>query len=117
VGLLDVLNGMQNGPRGQRTPGATGSGMSPLTMALLGLIAYKAIRSFSGSQPGATPAGPGASPGASASAPGTGPAGTLGDLLKGGLGNLLAGGAAGSVLSGGLNAAQTIPARWPGRSC
>jgi len=103
VGLLDVLNGMQNGPRGQRAPGATGSGMSPLTMALLGLIAYKAIRSFSGSQPGATPAGPGASPGASASAPGTGPAGTLGDLLKGGLGNLLAGGAAGSVLSGGLN--------------
>ena len=34
MGLLDVLNGMQNGPRGQRTPGASGGGMSPITMAL-----------------------------------------------------------------------------------
>ncbi len=41
MGLMDVLNGMQNGPRGQTTPGQ--GGMSPLTMALLGLLAYKAI--------------------------------------------------------------------------
>jgi YidB-like protein len=33
MGLLDVLNGMQNGPRGANR----GGGMSPLTMALLGL--------------------------------------------------------------------------------
>ena len=34
LGLLDVLNGMQNGPRGQRQPGS--GGMSPMTMALIG---------------------------------------------------------------------------------
>jgi uncharacterized protein YidB (DUF937 family) len=105
MGLLDVLNGMQNGPRGQRAPGGSGSsGMSPITMAVLGLIAYKAIKSFSGGQPTAGPAGPGASPGANAGTQGAGLAtGGLGDLLKGGLGSLLAGGAAGGVLSGGLN--------------
>jgi uncharacterized protein YidB (DUF937 family) len=101
MGLLDVLNGMQNGPRGQRDP--SGGGMSPITMALLGLLAYKAIKSFN--QPGATPAsapaGSAARPGGNVAAPNVG--GGLGDLLKGGLGSLLAGGAAGSVLSGGLN--------------
>ena len=97
--------------------------MSPLTMAILGLLAYKAFKSFT-SQPGtatSTPAGPaptqasgagglgdilknvlGGGPGpAQAGAPGG--SGGLNDLLKGGLGGLLAGGAAGSVLSGGLN--------------
>jgi len=107
MGLLDVLNGMQNGPRGQRTPGGASSssgGMSPITMALLGLIAYKAIKSFSGGRASATPASPGASPGANTGAQGTGAGtGALTDLLKGGLGGLLAGGAAGGVLSGGLN--------------
>jgi uncharacterized protein YidB (DUF937 family) len=104
MGLLDVLNGMQNGPRGQRDP-SSGGGMSPITMALLGLLAYKAIKSFN--QPGATPAGSG--PAASPARPGgmgtpnVGSGGGLGDLLKGGLGSLLAGGAAGGVLSGGLN--------------
>lgn len=97
MGLLDVLNGMQNGPRGQRDPGnSSGGGMSPITMAILGLLAYKAVKSFTGQQ--SAPATPGASPGS-----GTSGAGGLGDLLKGGLGGLLAGGAAGSVLSGGLN--------------
>ena len=97
MGLLDVLNGMQNGPRGQRDPSARG-GMSPITMAVLGLLAYKAVKSFGGSQPSQAGAGPGAgsSPGASR-APGG-----LGGLLSGGLGGLLAGGAAGSILSGGL---------------
>lgn len=92
MGLLDVLNGMQNGPRGARAPGSASGGMSPLTMALLGLIAYKAIKSFSGSQPSAASTG--------TAAPSVG--GGLGDLMKGGLGGLLAGGAAGGVLSGGL---------------
>ena len=104
MGLLDVLNGMQNGPRGQRTPGTGSGGMSPITMAVLGLIAYKAIKSFGGSQPGAAPTAPGALPGTKTGAQGGGSSsGGLGDLLKGGLGSLLAGGAAGSVLSGGLN--------------
>ena len=47
MGLLDILNGMQNGPRGQRQPappGSSSSGMSPWMMALLGMLAYKAIK-------------------------------------------------------------------------
>ena len=99
MGLIDVLNGMQNGPHGPRGPSTgSGGGMSPLTMAVLGLLAYKAVKSFT-SQPGAAPAAP-AAPGSSQSA---GSGGGLGDLLKNGLGGLLAGGAAGSVLAGGLN--------------
>jgi hypothetical protein len=57
MGLLDVLNGMQNGPRGQREPSGSGGGMSPITMAILGLLAYKAVKSFSGGQPTARPTG------------------------------------------------------------
>jgi uncharacterized protein YidB (DUF937 family) len=99
MGLLDVLNGMQQGPRGPSNPGAqSGGAMSPMTMAILALLAYKAVKHLGGSQPGATPA-PAPSPGnVNAGAGGGG----LGDLLKGGLGGLLAGGAAGSVISGGL---------------
>jgi uncharacterized protein YidB (DUF937 family) len=99
MGLLDVLNGMQNGPRGPSTPSAQGSsGMSPMTMAILGLLAYKAVKHFTGGQPGAstTPAP------STATATAGGGMGDLGGLLKGGLGSLLAGGAAGSVISGGL---------------
>jgi uncharacterized protein YidB (DUF937 family) len=97
MGLLDVLNGMQNGPRGAPVPGAGGSGgMSPITMAILGLLAYKAVKGFG--QSGAAPAAPKSGPiGA-----GMGGGGGLGNILSGGLGSLLAGGAAGSVLSGGL---------------
>ncbi|MGQ0684275.1 YidB family protein [Bradyrhizobium sp.] len=100
MGLLDVLNGMQNGPRGPSGP-ATDSkgGMSPMTMAILALLAWKALKHFGGSsQPGAQPA-PAPSPKTiNAGMPGGG----MSDLLKGGLGGLLAGGAAGSILSGGL---------------
>jgi len=102
MGLLDVLNGMQNGPRGSSTPNAqSGGGMSPLTMAILGLLAWKAIKHFSGNQPGATPQPAPGNTGGSMGGGGLG-GGGLGDLLKGGLGGLLAGGAAGSVISGGL---------------
>src|SRR5437868_13103925 len=48
MGLLDVLNGMQNGPRGEPAPG--GGGMSKITMALLGLLAYKAYKHMGSSQ-------------------------------------------------------------------
>ena len=47
MGLLDILNGMQNGPRGQRQPSSVdsssgkGGGMSPIMMALLGLLASR----------------------------------------------------------------------------
>jgi len=101
MGLLDVLNGMQQGPRGPSNPSAQSSGgMSPMTMAILGLLAWKAIKHLSGNQAGASPA-PAPSPGNTANAGPSG-GGGLGDLLKGGLGGLLAGGAAGSVISGGL---------------
>jgi uncharacterized protein YidB (DUF937 family) len=108
MGLLDILAGMQNGPHGnQSQAGQKSGGMSPLMMALLGLLAYKAFKG--GSQP-------------APSAPTTG-GGGLGDILggllgggrpsgvpsgmpsaggSGGLGDILAGGLGGSVLSGGL---------------
>jgi len=121
MGLLDILNGMQNGPRGPADPNAKG-GMSPITMAILALLAYKGYKHLSGGQQ--APAAPGTRfPGgnsmdAGASGGGLGDilggllgggqsgggnlGGGLGDLLKGGLGGALAGGAAGSILSGGL---------------
>ena len=87
MGLIDVLNGMQNGPRGARgAPSESSSGgMSPITMAILGLLAYKAVKHFTNQ-----PAGAGASPGAPLPAPEpeAGSAGGLGDLLK----NVLGGG-------------------------
>jgi uncharacterized protein YidB (DUF937 family) len=93
MGLLDVLNGMQHGPRGPSSPSAQGSGgMSPMTMAILALLAYKAVKHLGGNQPNAAP-----SP-----TPGANPAPSGGGGLGGMLGGLLAGGAAGSVLSGGL---------------
>jgi uncharacterized protein YidB (DUF937 family) len=98
---MDVLNGMQNGPRGARhnTGGTSSGGMSPLTMALIGLLAFKAIKHFTGGQQTqqTTPAG-----GRPAATPATPAGGNLADLLKNGLGGLLGGAAAGSVLSGGL---------------
>src|ERR1700744_2403909 len=101
MGLLDVLNGMQNGPRGPSNPSASGGGMSPLTMAILGLLAFKAVRHLTASQPGAAPA-PAPSPGTTTANAGPTGGGGLGGLLPGGLGGILAGGAAGSVISGGL---------------
>ncbi len=107
MGLLDILNGMQNGPRGSSNPTPqAGGGMSPMTMAILALLAYKAVKHISGGQSGTTPA-PAPSPagggtGGSLGGGSLGGGGGLGDLLKGGLGGLLAGGAAGSVISGGL---------------
>jgi uncharacterized protein YidB (DUF937 family) len=107
MGLLDVINGMQQGPRGPSTPSSQSSGgMSPMTMALLGLIAWKAFKHLTASQPGAaapppTPIpAPAPSGGGMAGGPGSG--GGLGDVLKGPLGGLLGGAAAGSVISGGL---------------
>jgi uncharacterized protein YidB (DUF937 family) len=104
MGLLDVLNGMQNGPRGPSRPstGSDSGGMSPMTMAILALLAWKAVKHFGGSsQPGAQPA-PAPAPSPKSINAGMPGGGGLGDVLKGGLGGLLAGGAAGSILSGGL---------------
>jgi uncharacterized protein YidB (DUF937 family) len=100
MGLLDVLNGMQQGPRGPSKPstGSDSGGMSPMTMAILALLAWKALKHFGASPPGGQPA-PAPPPSPGTTMPG---GGGLSDVLKGGLGGLLAGGAAGSILSGGL---------------
>jgi uncharacterized protein YidB (DUF937 family) len=85
MGLLDGLlgGGMRRG------------GMSPLTMALLGLLAYKTMKGKNLSDMF------GANAGGQAGAGQGGPAqGGLGGLLQGGLGGLLGGG---GILSGGLN--------------
>ena len=104
MGLLDVLNGMQHGPRGPSDPSAQSSGgMSPMTMAILGAARLEGGQAFYAATSRAQPPASAPSSGNPAGGPTAGGAGGgLGDLLKGGLGGLLAGGAAGSVLSGGL---------------
>ncbi len=114
MGLLDVLNGMQQGPRGPSTPSQQSSGgMSPMTMAILGLLAWKAFKHFTANSPAASPASvppsgqtpsqiPPSVPGGGSMGGGLGGGGGLGDVLKGPLGGLLGGAAAGTVLSGGL---------------
>jgi len=100
MGLSDVLNGMRNGPRGGASTSTSGSsgGMSPITMGLLALLAYKALKgsgalgTTAAEQPG-TPLGP------TSNSPQAGGDGS--DWLSG-LEKMIAGGGAGSVLSGGL---------------
>lgn len=102
MGLLDILNGMQNGPNGPSHPSTqSNGGMSPLTMAILALLAWKTVKHFSqdNQQPSPTPA---PVPPPSSGPSGGGLGGGLGNILAGGLGGLLGGGAAGSVISGGL---------------
>ena len=65
--------------------------MSPITMALVGVLAYKALKSFGGSQPGAVPGGgarPSSLPGSTADAG----SGSLSDILGGLLGGSQPGG-------------------------
>lgn len=101
MGLFDVINGMQQGPRGPSTPTSQSSGgMSPMTMAILGLLAWKAFKHFTAGNPGASQPAPAPAQVPSGSSVGSG--GGLGDLLKGPLGGILGGAAAGSVISGGL---------------
>lgn len=128
MGLLDVLNGMANGPHGQTKPLAPGqsSGMSPLTMALLGLLAYKALNSGAlGNILGGAPKPTTAPPTPASPTPSTSPGGLgdiLGGLLRGSpgspaaptgslgdiLGNMLGGKtAAGPALNNGLRSLLT----------
>lgn len=115
MGLLDVVNGVLAGPRGQvqpqpSQPASSGGGMSPITMALLGLLAYKAFKGRGAAAQGA--------PGAETTA-GNGGGGLLGGLggllggaggaqggfadLAGRLGGLFGGASAGGTLSSGLS--------------
>jgi uncharacterized protein YidB (DUF937 family) len=119
MGLMDILNGMQQGPRGPSQPGGGSGGMSPMTMALLGLLAYKAVKSFSGSSAAGQDAPPsgtatgglggvlgrmfGGSTGPTAAgAPAS--SGSLSELVPAELGNLLGSGGAGTLISSGLGA-------------
>ena len=103
MGLLDILNGMQNGPRGPSTPsqGDDKGGMSPITMAILALLAYKAMKHITGGQSAPAPAPSGGTKPSldQASLPGSGglAGGGLGDIL----GSVLGGGSAGSGKAGG----------------
>jgi uncharacterized protein YidB (DUF937 family) len=108
MGLVDVLNGMRNGPRGQEQPsapsgapggGGSAGGMSPITMGLLALLAYKALKGsgiLGTGTPAQQPQTPAAPPSASSEQASGGS-----DWIDG-LGKLLAGGSAGSILTGGL---------------
>jgi uncharacterized protein YidB (DUF937 family) len=78
-GLGDLLKNVLGGGAGAAPGAGSGGGLGDLLKNVLG-----------GGASAPTPAGAGG-------------AGGLNDVLKGGLGGLLAGGAAGTVLSGGLN--------------
>jgi hypothetical protein len=64
MGLMDIVNGVLNGPRGQRQPSTRegSGGMSPMMMALLALLAYKALKGRSGSGHASAPAAAGLLP-------------------------------------------------------
>ena len=101
MGLMDLLHGMANGPHGPAEPGRRG-GISPITMGLLALLAYKTMR---GEGPlgglfrqGSAPALGNAPPAPTQ----TGAGGSLLDWLQSGLGGAVGGGAAGGIVSGGL---------------
>lgn len=106
MGLLDILNGIQNSsgapPAGSA---AKGGGMSPIMMALLGLLAYKA---FAGGGAKPAPSG-GAAPGSLPTGGAGNTGGSLGDILGGVLGGRpgaapggSGGGSLGDILGGVL---------------
>jgi uncharacterized protein YidB (DUF937 family) len=112
MGLLDILTGMQNDTHGnQGQAGQTSGGMSPIMMALLGLLVSKAFKGgnqsansmptsgagglgdilgglLGGGRPSGIPTSgmPSGMPSAGAGS------GGLGDILSGGLGGVLSGG-------------------------
>jgi uncharacterized protein YidB (DUF937 family) len=92
MGLLDILNsiGHTSAPSGQPQ---SSSHMSKLAIALIGLLAYKAM-----TRPGGITGHAG-----QATTPNAAPAGNGGGGLGGMLGGMLGGGALGGALGGGLN--------------
>src|SRR5262249_28030714 len=98
MGLLDVINGMQQGPRGPSTPSAQGGRRAPMTMGILGLLAWKAVKHLTAGQPGAAgqksaPSQTGSKPAPAPSPAAAGAGGGLDSVLKGSLGGLLGGAA------------------------
>jgi uncharacterized protein YidB (DUF937 family) len=109
MGFLDELFGNKDGQQS--------GGMSPITLGLLALLAYRAYQSHTQGGSAPQPA-PGSQDAGGAGSGGLGDilgglfggrqggpqtgGGGLNDLLRGGLGGLLGGAGAGTVLSGGL---------------
>jgi uncharacterized protein YidB (DUF937 family) len=87
MGLMDILNGMQQGPRGPSQPTSSSSsrqGLSPMMMALIGLLAYKAVKGLGRSAAPAQPTSAGPTPlPPSGTVPAGQPSGGLGDILGG----------------------------------
>jgi uncharacterized protein YidB (DUF937 family) len=112
MGLMDILNGMQNGPRGQQqqAPAGSGGGMSPMMMALLGLLAYKAIKGGGLENMLGAKSGGAGRPMPDSGMAGGAPGGGLGDILGGMLGGQRSGaapgGGLGDVLGGMLGGGQ-----------
>jgi uncharacterized protein YidB (DUF937 family) len=113
MGLLDILTSIGAGagdprtrpaPAGPATSQAGGQGMSPMAKAMLALLAMYAMKHMQRADaPTPRPAPqPAPRPGSAGAGPADGGPGNLGDLLRGTLGGVLGGAAAGTVLNGGL---------------
>ena len=113
MGLLDILNSIGAGagdprtrpaPAGPATGQAGSQGMSPKAKAMLALLAMYAMKHMQRADaPTPRPAPqPAPRPGSAGAGAGNGGPGNLGDLLRGTLGGVLGGAAAGTVLNGGL---------------
>jgi uncharacterized protein YidB (DUF937 family) len=98
MGLLDVLQGMANGPRGGETAQSGRAGISPLAMGLLAMLAYKTMK---GEGPLGGLFGKRAPQETAPEATSSG--GGLMSWLQSGLGGAPASGTPGNVVSGGLN--------------
>ena len=113
MGLLDILNSIGSAasdprtrpaPAGPATSQAGSQGMSPMAKAMLALLAMYAMKHMQRADaPTPRPAPqPAPRPGSAGAGQGDGGLGNLGDLLRGTLGGVLGGAAAGTVLNGGL---------------
>jgi uncharacterized protein YidB (DUF937 family) len=101
MGLMDVLQGMANGPRGGQSAQSGRSGISPLAMGLLAMLAYKTMkgegplgglfvnRPAQGTAPGTTGSGAGGLMSWLQSGHGFAPARTAGSVVSGGISELL----------------------------
>ena len=100
MGLLDMLQGMTNTSTSSAPAAGGRSGMSPLTMGLLAVLAYKTMKGQGplGGLFGQGTANAGTAPGS----PGGGSSGGISSWLENALGGAAAGGAGGALVSGGL---------------
>ena len=110
MGLLDILNSIGSAasdprarpaPAGPATNQAGSQGMSPMAKAMLALLAIYAQKHMQRAD-APTPRPPQPTPRSGSAGAGPADGGNFGDLLRGTLGGVLGGAAAGTVLNGGL---------------